>query len=96
MIQSYKDKITEAVASSKTPKRFPADLVRSAQRKLTLLEYATRLDDLRSPPGNRLEALGGDRKGQHSLRITINGASASPGQKPDPRMSRSSTITDRK
>ena len=49
--------------------RHPADLVRSAVRKLTLLDQAVSLDDLRSPPGNQLEALKRDRKGQHSIRI---------------------------
>jgi proteic killer suppression protein len=39
------------------------------ERKLTMLDAATSLVDLKSPPGNRLEALGGDRKGQHSIRI---------------------------
>lgn len=51
------------------PKGFPADLVRCAVRKLTALEYAKSLDDLRSPPGNHFEALKGDRKGRHSIRI---------------------------
>ncbi|KXF75054.1 Killer protein [Paramesorhizobium deserti] len=69
MIRSYRDGRTEAVASGKAPKGFPADLVRPAIRKLTILENAVLLDDLRSPPGNRLEALKGDRKGQHSIRI---------------------------
>lgn len=69
MIVSYKGKFTEAVASGKVPKGFPADLVRSTQRKLTLLDYAAVLDDLRLPPGNRLERLPGDRIGQHSIRI---------------------------
>ena len=69
MIRSFKDSRTEAVATGKAPKGFPADLVRPAVRKLTILENAVVLDDLRSPPGNRLEALIGDRKGQHSIRI---------------------------
>jgi len=51
------------------PKGFPADLVASARRKLKWLDAATELRDLRSPPGNRLEALVGDRDGQHSIRI---------------------------
>ncbi|HET9662967.1 MAG TPA: type II toxin-antitoxin system RelE/ParE family toxin, partial [Burkholderiales bacterium] len=50
-------------------KRFPADLVQVARRKLRYLNAASDLGDLRSPPGNRLEALAGDRKGQHSIRI---------------------------
>jgi toxin HigB-1 len=48
---------------------FPADLVRVARRKLRYLHTADALGDLRSPPGNRLEALAGDRKGQYSIRI---------------------------
>ena len=69
MILSYRDRRTEAVAKGEVSKGFPPDLVRSTARKLTLLEYATSLDDLRSPPGNRLEALKGSRKGQYSIRI---------------------------
>jgi proteic killer suppression protein len=69
MIRSYRDKKTKAVASGKAPKGFPSDLVRSAQRKLFMIEHAVELKDLMSPPGNRLEALKGDRAGQHSIRI---------------------------
>ena len=69
MITSYKDKWTEKVASGDTPKGFPAGLIRSAQRKLLMLNSAVDLNDLRSPPGNRLEALRGDRAGQYSIRI---------------------------
>lgn len=69
MIRSFRDKRTQALATGKPPKRFPSELVRPTLQKLTLLEYADRLDDLRSPPGNRLEALKGDRMGQHSIRI---------------------------
>jgi proteic killer suppression protein len=69
MIRSFRDKRTEAVAGGSVPKGFPADLVRSAQRKLFMIENATELFDLNTPPGNRLEALKGDRKGQHSIRI---------------------------
>jgi proteic killer suppression protein len=69
MIRSYKDKTTEAVANGRGAKGFPPDLVRSAQRKLFMIEHAVELNDLKSPPGNRLEPLKGDRKGQHSIRI---------------------------
>ncbi|CAB4325128.1 MULTISPECIES: type II toxin-antitoxin system RelE/ParE family toxin [unclassified Brucella] len=69
MIRSYKNSVTETVASGKAPKGFPSDLVRVSVRKLTMLDNAVTLDDLRSPPGNRLEALKGDRQGQHSIRI---------------------------
>ena len=51
------------------PKRFPVELFRMARRKLEAVHAAARLDDLRSPPGNRLEALAGDRKGQYSIRV---------------------------
>jgi len=69
MIVSFGDRTTDAVASGRAPKGFPADLVRSAQRKLFMIEHAMELRDLMSPPGNRLEALRGDRQGQHSIRI---------------------------
>jgi proteic killer suppression protein len=69
MIRSYRDAKTEALARGKSIKGFPADLVRRVVRKLTVLEYAASLGDLQSPPGNRLEALKGGRKGQHSIRV---------------------------
>ena len=69
MIRSFKDKVTEKVADAQSPKGFPADVVRSAFRKLRFLDAAGELKDLVSPPGNRLEALSGDRAGQHSIRI---------------------------
>lgn len=69
MIRSFKDKRTELVASGKAPKGFPADLLRPALRKLTMLDNAKLLGDLKAPPGSRLEALVGDRSGQHSIRI---------------------------
>jgi toxin HigB-1 len=69
MIRSFKDKKTEAVASGKILKGFPSDLIRPAQRKLVMLRDAVELTDLNTPPGNKLEALKGDRKGQHSIRI---------------------------
>lgn len=69
MIRSYRDARTEAVAHGKAPKGFPADLLRPAVRKLAMIDSAAVLDDLRSPPGNRLEALKGDRQGRYSIRI---------------------------
>ena len=51
------------------PKGFPSDVAVAARRKLRMLSSATTLNDLRLPPGNRLEALVGDRTGQHSIRI---------------------------
>ncbi len=69
MIRSFKDKKAERIVGGRAPKGFPAGLVRAARQKLYMLHAATTLDDLRSPPGNRLEALKGDREGQHSIRI---------------------------
>jgi toxin HigB-1 len=69
MIKSCKDRLTEQAAKGESYKGFPADLVKVARRKLGYLDAAVDLRDLRSPPGNRLEALAGDRKGQHSIRI---------------------------
>ncbi|MGO4449954.1 type II toxin-antitoxin system RelE/ParE family toxin [Phyllobacterium sp. TAF24] len=69
MICSFKDKLTEAVALGKIPKGFQAEIFQRAVRKLTMIEHAMSLNDLRAPPANRLEALRGDRKGQHSIRI---------------------------
>jgi toxin HigB-1 len=69
VIRSFRSKATEAVFNGENPKSFPADLVRVARRKLRYLNAADDLGDLASPPGNRLEALVGNRKGQHSIRI---------------------------
>jgi proteic killer suppression protein len=69
VIRTFRDKTTRAVFDGETPRGFPADLVKIARRKLRYLHAAVVLGDLRSPPGNRLEALAGDRKGQHSIRI---------------------------
>jgi proteic killer suppression protein len=69
VIRTFRNKTTEAVFEGETPKGFPADLVKVARRKLRYLHAAATLGDLRSPPGNRLEALAGDRRGQQSIRI---------------------------
>ena len=68
MIVSFKDGDTEQLAGGRRMKRF-VNIEAVARRKLRQLEIAGRLDDLRVPPGNRLEALRGDRAGQHSIRI---------------------------
>lgn len=73
MIVSYKGKAVEAVAAGRAIKGFPADLVTRAERRLRAIANAIQLDDLRSPPGNRLEKLSGDRTGQHSIRINDQG-----------------------
>jgi toxin HigB-1 len=69
VIRSFRGKTAEAVFNGESPKGFPADLVKVARRKLRYLNAADDLGDLRSPPGNRLEALMGDRQGRHSIRI---------------------------
>ncbi|MFN3547601.1 MAG: type II toxin-antitoxin system RelE/ParE family toxin [Mesorhizobium sp.] len=69
MIVSFRGKAVEEVASGHAPKGFPANLVAAAERKLRAIDHAQDLRDLRSPPGNRLEALKGSRAGQHSIRI---------------------------
>ena len=69
MIRSVRDKRVETIVAGRVPKRFPADLLQVARRKLFMIDNAEALDDLRVPPGNRLEALKGDRAGQHSIRI---------------------------
>jgi proteic killer suppression protein len=68
MIVSFKDGATEQLAGGRRVKRF-VNIETVARRKLRQLEIAGRLDDVRVPPGNRLEPLGGDRAGQHSVRI---------------------------
>ena len=69
VIRSFKNGLTEAVFNGLCPKGFPVQIFSAARRKLEALEAAERLDDLRVPPGNRLESLSRDRKGQHSIRI---------------------------
>ena len=69
MIRSFRDRETERVWSGERSRRLPGEMQDAALRKLRLVNAAGRLDDLRIPPGNRLEALSGDRRGQHSIRI---------------------------
>ena len=69
MIRSFRDPDTEALFGRRRSRRLPANLQRVALRKLVILDAAESLSDLRVPPGNRLEALKGDRTGQHSIRI---------------------------
>jgi len=69
MIESFRDKRAAAVFLGKMPKGFPTDIATVARRKLRMLDAATRLDDLRAPQANRLEALKDDRAGQHSIRV---------------------------
>jgi proteic killer suppression protein len=69
VIRSFRDKRTEALAHGVAPMGAPSDVARRAVVKLFLLSTVTRLEDLRVPPGNRLEALSGARAGQHSIRV---------------------------
>jgi proteic killer suppression protein len=68
MIKSFKCKYTEALSKGQRIKKF-VTIENVARRKLRQLEIANRIDDLKVPPGNHLEALKGDRSGQHSIRI---------------------------
>ena len=68
MIRSFACRETEGLFNRRRSRRF-GQIERAARRKLAMLNAAVVLDDLRSPPGNRLEALRGDRRGQHSIRI---------------------------
>jgi proteic killer suppression protein len=69
VIRSFKDGRTKAAFEGEASKGFPADLLAVTRRKLGYLNAATNLNDLRAPPGNRLEAPRGDRAGQHSIRV---------------------------
>jgi toxin HigB-1 len=68
VIKTFKCADTRALSNGERVKRF-VNIAAVARRKLRQLEIADRLDDLRVPPGNRLEALTGDREGQHSIRV---------------------------
>ncbi len=69
MIRSFKDKDTEAIFNGKFVRRIPKQIAPLAARKLNQVHGAGCLEDLRIPPGNRVEALKGNRKGQYSIRI---------------------------
>lgn len=69
MIRLFQCKETERIWQGQRSRKFPGDMQDRALRKLRQLDASSTLDDLRNPPGNRLEALKGDRKGQWSIRI---------------------------
>jgi len=69
MIASFRDREAETIWKGRRSRRLPGDIQVVALRKLRLLNNARRLEDLRIPPADRLEALRGDRSGQHSIRI---------------------------
>lgn len=69
MIRSFRDKETERLFAREPVKRWGPDVQRAGLRKLRMLDAATRIDDLRVPPGDRLEKLSGNRAGQWSIRV---------------------------
>ncbi|MBI5179294.1 MAG: type II toxin-antitoxin system RelE/ParE family toxin [Nitrospinae bacterium] len=69
MIKGFADKEAERIFHREHSKRLPYDIQRTAKKKLNMLDAALSLDALKVPPGNRLEALKGNRAGQHSIRI---------------------------
>ena len=69
MIKTFRNKETEKIFNRLISRKLSLNIQHLARRKLVLLDAATELNALRVPPGNRLEALKGDRKGQHSIRI---------------------------
>ncbi|HWV20937.1 MAG TPA: type II toxin-antitoxin system RelE/ParE family toxin [Devosia sp.] len=69
MIMSFGNEAAQAAWERRFRKGVPNDIMKVANRKVTQLNAPTTLDDLRTPPGNRLESLSGDRAGQHSIRI---------------------------
>ena len=69
MIKTFADKRTKDLYETGKAKRFPADIAKRAARKLEYVDLAVILEDLRTPPGNRLHMLEGNRKGQYSISI---------------------------
>ena len=69
MIKSFQNKETEKIFNRQFSGKLPQNIQHLARRKLVMLDAATDLNTLRVPPGNRLESLKGDRKGQYSIRI---------------------------
>jgi len=69
VIKTFRDKATAAVFAGYAVRSLPPQIQQRAREKLVMLHHAESLDDLRMPPANRLEALSGDRKGKHSIRI---------------------------
>ena len=69
MIKSFRDKETEQLFSRQRSRRFSQAVQRSAWKKLAMLDAAEQLNDLRVPPGNRLEKLSGKREGEYSIRV---------------------------
>ncbi len=70
MIRSFADRRTANVFNGVRERSFPAAILKRARSKLDRINYAAQIDDLRVPPGNRLERLSGDRHGQYSIRVS--------------------------
>jgi proteic killer suppression protein len=69
VIKTFASKETEKLFQREKIKSFPPEIIRKARMKLEVLDAVEKLDDLKVPPGNRLEKLSGDREGQYSIRI---------------------------
>jgi toxin HigB-1 len=69
MIKSFRDREAERIFARQRSRKLPSEIQQVARRKLLQIDAATRLETLRVPPGNRLEALSADRAGQHRIRI---------------------------
>jgi proteic killer suppression protein len=69
MIKTFRNRDTERIFKRQRVKRFTLSIQKLAQRKLDLIDGSDLIDDLRTPPGNRLEKLSGNRKGQYSIRV---------------------------
>ena len=69
MIESFRGEEAKKIVQRKYSKKFPVNIQKLALRKLIMLDNAENINDLRVPPGNRLEKLSGYRKGEHSIRI---------------------------
>jgi proteic killer suppression protein len=69
VIKTFADRRTQELYATGKSRRVPPDVARRASRKLEYVDLATSLDDLKVPPGNRLHALSGDRRGQHSISV---------------------------
>ena len=78
IIGSFRCKETEKLFNRRLQRKFSSDMKRAVERKLEVLEAARTISDLRNPPSNRLEALLGDRKGQHGIRINKQSAHMLP------------------
>lgn len=69
MIRTFAEKDTQDIYITGRSKKLPPDIIRRARRKLEYIDVASRLEDLKTPPGNALHSLGKDRKGQYAIRV---------------------------